>query len=138
MIIRMTLEDNDCTQDIEKFAKKLFDRLYWSKDVSFYDNDYTKWYQAYKVQEELQKLLNPNITQSLTDEDKMTIRAKVFLEWFDFVDSLNLKEYGEDEARIKEYMRKNFDCSVSYDFKDKWENGEVVYYFTTNQKYITQ
>lgn len=138
MIIRMTLSDNDFTQEIEKFAKNLFDRLYWGKDVSFYDNDYNKWYQAYKVQEELQKLLNPNITDSLTDEDKTTIRAKVFLEWWDFVDGLNFKKYSTDEERLKKYLKKDFECSIGYDFKDKWENGEVVYYFTTNNKYITQ
>ena len=132
MIIRMTLNDNDFTQKIERFAKNLFDRLYWAKDVSFYDNDYSKWYQAYKAQEELQKLLNPNITDSLTDEDKIAIKAKVFLEWWDFVDGLNFKE------DTKKYLKKDFECSISYDFKDKWENGEVVYYFTTNQKYITQ
>lgn len=132
MIIRMTLNDNDFTQEIERFAKNLFDRLYWAKDASFYDNDYSKWYQVYKAQEELQKLLNPNITDSLTDEDKITIKAKVFLEWWDFVDGLNFKE------DTKKYLKKDFECSISYDFKDKWENGEVVYYFTTNQKYITQ
>ena len=132
MIIRMTLNDNDFTQEIERFAKNLFDRLYWRKDVSFYDNDYNKWYQAHKVQEELQRLLNPNITDSLTDEDKTAIKAKVFLEWWDFVDGLNFKE------DTKKYLKKDFECSISYNFKDKWENGEVVYYFTTNQKYITQ
>lgn len=76
--------------------------------------------------------MNPNITSSLTDEDKVVLRAAVFLEWCDYVDKL------QNRDGTKEYLKKNFEVSVGFDFTDKWENGEVVYYFTTNQKWISQ
>lgn len=32
MIIRITVNDNDYTADLERFADNLFDRVYWAKD----------------------------------------------------------------------------------------------------------
>ena len=80
--------------------------------------------------------MNPNITSSLTKEDRVLLRAAVFLEWCDYLDSLPVDD--EMDAETKEYLKKNFVVSVSFRFTDKWENGEVVYYFTTNQKWISQ
>lgn len=82
------------------------------------------------------RVMNPNITSSLTDEDKVLLREAVFLEWCDYLDSLPVDD--EMDAETKEYLKKNFVVSVSFRFTDKWENGEVVYYFTTNQKWISQ
>ena len=97
----------------------------------------TEWYEKlYKPTQEIQKLMNPNITSSLTKEDKVLLRAAVFLEWCDYLDSLPVDD--EMDAETKEYLKKNFIVSVSFRFTDKWENGEVVYYFTTNQKWISQ
>lgn len=131
MIFRITVNDNDFTDVLEKFANNLFDRIYWAKDKP--EMDSTEWYEKiYKPKQEIQKLMNPNITSNLTDEDKVVLRAAVFLEWCDYVDNLPNRD------NTKEYLKKNFEVSVSFDFTDKWENGEVVYYFTTNQKWISQ
>lgn len=132
MIFRITVNDNDFTDVLERFANNLFDRIYWWKDKPD-EMDSTEWYEKiYKPKNEIQKLMNPNITSSLTDEDKVVLRAAVFLEWCDYVDNLS----NRDDT--KEYLKKNFEVSVGFDFTDKWENGEVVYYFTTNQKWISQ
>lgn len=131
MIFRITVNDNDFTDILERFANNLFDRIYWAKDKP--EMDSTEWYEKiYKPKQEIQKLMNPNITSNLTDEDKVVLRAAVFLEWCDYVDNLP----NRDDT--KEYLKKNFEVSVGFDFTDKWENGEVVYYFTTNQKWISQ
>ena len=131
MIFRITVNDNDFTDVLEKFANNLFDRIYWAKDKP--EMDSTEWYEKiYKPKQEIQKLMNPNITSNLTDEDKVVLRAAVFLEWCDYVDNLPNRD------NTKEYLKKNFEVSVGFDFTDKWENGEVVYYFTTNQKWISQ
>lgn len=131
MIFRITVNDNDFTDILERFATNLFDRIYWAKDKP--EMDSTEWYEKiYKPEQEIQKLMNPNITSNLTDEDKAVLRAVVFLEWCDYVDNLP----NRDDT--KEYLKKNFEVSVGFDFTDKWENGEVVYYFTTNQKWISQ
>lgn len=136
MIFRITVNDNDFTEVLEKFANNLFDRVYWVKDKPE-EMSSTEWYEKlYKPKQEIQKLMNPNITSSLTKEDKVLLRAAVFLEWCDYIDSLPTDD--EMDAETKEYLKKNFVVSVSFLFTDKWENGEVVYYFTTNQKWISQ
>ena len=132
MIIRITVNDNDYTADLERFADNLFDRVYWAKDIPE-EMDFGEWYEKiYKPKQEVQKLMNPNIASNLTDEDKVVLRAAVFLEWCDYVDGLSESE------RIKECLKNDFEVSVGFEFTDKWENGEVVYYFTTNQKWISQ
>ena len=52
--------------------------------------------------------------------------------WGKYVDS------GEQEDRIKEYLKRDFKVDLSFKFEDKWENGEVVYYFTHADKWISQ
>lgn len=107
MIFRITVNDNDFTSDLEKFASNLFVRLYWTKNKTD-DMSYSDWYEkCYKVQAEIQKLMNPNLTLSLTEDDKPLLRAAVFLEWRDYVDS-HFKD-----AETKEYLKKNFVSSVS-------------------------
>ena len=136
MIIRMTVNDNDFTAELEKFAENLFNRVYFGREKPE-DIDCTEWYEKiYKPQQEVQKLMNPNITSTLTDEDKVVMCTAVFFAWCDYID--NLPTDAEMEDRVKEYLKKVFEVSVGFDFTDKWENGEVVYYFTTNQKWISQ
>ena len=131
MIFRITVNDNDFTSILECFADDLFDRIYYAKDDP--EMNSTEWYEKiYKPKQEIQKLMNPNITSKLTDEDKVALRATVLLEWCDYIDSLSVLD------DTKDYLKNNFKVSVSFDFTDKWENGEVVYYFTTNQKWISQ
>ena len=35
------------------------------------------------------------------------------------------------------YILKNIKIKIVHSITDKWHNGEVVYYFTSNMKYIT-
>lgn len=134
MIIKMTVHDNDHTQLIERFADKLYNRIYFSpvprrasKEASIEEQ-----LELIHTEREIQKLLNPNITERLTVEDKTLLKAAVFLNWCDFVDSCSKKD------STKEYLKKNFRVSISYTFKDRWENSEAVYYFTTGQKWLSQ
>ena len=134
MIFRITVNDNDFTEVLEKFANNLFDRVYWAKDKPE-EMSSTEWYEKlYKPKQEIQKLMNPNITSSLTKEDKVLLRAAVFLEWCDYLDSLPVDD--EMDAETKEYLKKNFTVSVSFRFTDKWENGEVYYWFQHADSYI--
>lgn len=132
MIFRITVNDNDFTVYLKEFAGNLFDRLYFAKNKTG-DMSYSEWYKkCYISKKEIQKLMNPNITSSLTNSDKLLLCEAVSLEWCDYVNSL-----GKDDI-TKEYLKSHFTVSVSFKFVDKWENGEVVYYFTTNQKWILQ
>lgn len=80
MIFRITVHDNDFTDILERFANNLFDRIYWLKDKSN-EMDLTEWYEKiYKPKQKVQKVMNSNITSSLTDEEKGVLCAAVFLE----------------------------------------------------------
>lgn len=132
MILRLTVEDNDYTEEIEKFATNdLFYKLLLG-DISREDMSPTETRNAIAQYEEMNRILNPNITEELTDEDKVLLRAAVFMEWCKFVDTL-----PKDE-RIKEYLKNDFKVDASFEFIDQWENGEVVYYFTKSQQWVTQ
>ncbi len=136
MIIRITVNDNDFTEVLEKFADNLFNRVYWAKDKPK-EMSSTEWYEKiYKPKQEVQRLMNSNITSSLTKKDRATLCKAVFCEWCDYLDNLPANDEMDDET--KEYLKKDFVVSVGFSFTDKWENGEAVYYFTTNQKWISQ
>lgn len=134
MIIRLTVHDNDFSHLLESFVDTLFDRLYWpiSKPSSMSVDEWLINY--WKPKRKIQKILNPNITEQLTSEEKLLICSEVLNCWQRFLDSPNLQLDSHD----KEYLIKNFNTSISFTFTDKWENGEVFYYFTTNRKWVLQ
>ena len=138
MIIRLTLGDNDFTDKLERFADNLFSRLFWDPRLRV---NYDKLREQYSrdaildmftEENKIQDILNPNITESLTTEQKGVLKATTILRWNSFVDSLDI------DTHTKAYLKKNFKVSFSFSFKDKWENGEAVYYFTTAKKWISQ
>lgn len=129
MIIRITVNDNDFTEILENFADVLFDKLYLGsgKKMDF---------ETSKIIMEIQSIINPNITTNITKEQSVTLRGAVFLAWCDYIDALPTTDLMTDHT--KDYLKKNFEVSVGYEFTDKDENGEAVYFFTTNQKWISQ
>lgn len=129
MIIKLTVKDNDFTMLIEEFCENLFEKLCFN--TRDYD-DPLELYQAIKATDEIRKIIFDDEPKNLTDEVKTILKAKVFMEWASFIDSTDVKE------STKEYLKKEFRCSFSYTFKDRWENGENVYYFTHGQKFLTQ
>ncbi len=130
MIIKMTVTDNDFTQEIERFCKNLISDLLFKTAPKEMSTEETS--EFYIKQNKVLEILNPNITDKLTDEDKATVISAVFKQWYEYVDTHNFSE------RIKKYLKENFVCNLLQRFTDRWENGESVYYFTTNQKWIVQ
>lgn len=134
MIIRMTVRDNDYTQFLESFSNGLFNKIYFDSRLRKSPEELGRdlWWELNEVERKVQELLNPNITESLTTEAKTILKAVVFDRWCKFVDACSKEEH------VKDYLKKTFKVSFGYTFTDKWENGEVVYYFTTAQKWISQ
>ena len=93
-------------------------------------------FETCKTINEIQRILNPNVTTSVTKEQSVILRGVVFLDWCDYVDALPETDFMTNDTR--DYLKKNFEVSVGYEFTDRFENGETVYYFTTNQKWISQ
>lgn len=143
MIIKYTFNDNDYTQVIEKYLEEF---------GPFYSFNYSN----YKELDEFKKLLRQyDDYMDKYNEDKELTKEefkKVKLELHDILLS-NFVEYirkiksnsswhtegmnAEDLQESKEYIFRNIKIYIVKSIPDQWENGEVVYYITSNQKYIT-
>ena len=133
MIVRMTVEDNDFTEMLENFANNLFERLYIESSLvlnEFYTPEVL--HELIETEEIIRKTMWAESMNDVTDEAKTLLKAKLHIIWGKYVDSI------EKEDRIKDYLKRDFNCSFGFTFEDKWENGEVVYYFTTAKKWISQ
>lgn len=133
MIIRMTVEDNDFTEMLEDFATDLR-KLFFQETKSSYENDYNPEIlrQLIEAEETIRQTLWAESVKEVTDEGKTLLKARLHIMWGRYVDS------GEQEDGVKDYLKRDFKVDLSFNFEDKWENGEVVYYFTTADKWISQ
>lgn len=57
---------------------------------------------------------------------------KVYELWNQYLKDLDFSKI------TKEYLFDNFETSLSCTFTEKWENGEVVYYFNNAHTWLTQ
>ena len=138
MIIRMTVNDNDFSEYLERFASGLNTRLLNLVNRVPDDASIDEKLNAHYDWERIFKLLNPNCTTSknITENDKAFMCQQINIAWELFISKRITSEDAEDNGL--KYLLDNFECNVGYDFKDMWENGEVVYYFTTAQMSVTQ
>lgn len=129
----MTVEDNDFTELLEDFANDLR-KLFFQETKCNYENDYNPeiLLQLIETEETIRQTLWAGSMEEVTEEGKTLLKARLHIMWGKYVDS------GEQEDRVKEYLKRDFNCSFSFTFNDKWENGEVVYYFTRTDKWISQ
>ena len=99
MIIRMTVEDNDYTKMLEKFADNLFERLYIESSLvlnELYDPE--TLHRLIEIEETIRKTMWAESMDDITDEAKTLLKAKLVIIWGKYVDSV------EKEDRIKEYL----------------------------------
>lgn len=140
MIIRITVNDNDFTEYLERFSKNLDSKLLSLVEIICSDDNIPvdEKINAHRDWDRTFKLLNPNCTTSknITENDKAFMRQQINIAWELFISKHITSEDAEDNGL--KYLLDNFECNVGYDFKDMWENGEAVYYFTTAQMHITQ
>lgn len=132
MIICITVEDNDFTSYLENFADKLLVRLFFNKPKNFEALSNDKKVAFYEKKEQIKNIVSREIFEKLSDKELSELRTEVFSEWISYLQDLDIKD------DTKNYLIDNFDVSITFHFTDKWENGEKVYYFTTNQKWIRQ
>ena len=113
MIIRITINDNDFTHRLENISMGLMAKV----SKNFLDkkdcDGYMKFY----------NLANPNITEKLTKEQKKFMIDAVS----STISTIAKKTETPDHAK---YIEDNLKISIVDSYKDKWENGEVLYYFS--------
>lgn len=130
MIIRATFNDNDFTQVLEEFFDgPLFLNVKYCLEKYRGDSkeDLTKYFE---LNEEIESFL-----RKFQDDEKLSQGEKdrfVHILRDSLTDYINDK-YEEDA----EYLCEELELKLQKSVTDKWENGEVVYYFTGCDKYIT-
>ena len=137
MIIRMTLGDNDFTSELETFTKSLLSDLMFGRDEEFYGLGSVDAKQYMDHKHKIQKLLNPNNDIILDRPSRKLICHEVQKLWNQYVRHRAISS-GRFSDFPEVYLMDNFKVSVIYRMVDMCENGEAVYFFTTNNKFITQ
>lgn len=140
MIIKYTFNDNDFTQIIEKYLDEFgpfarwvlgsnVDKIYELKTQ--YDNHNDKY-----MEEKLDKGQYINLKKKLVIELKKHFKA--------YIESIQPNSMWHTDGftalslvQDKEYILDNIKISLVKSIPDQWENGEVVYFITSNLKYIT-
>ena len=148
MIIRVDYKNNDFEEEMIKYMKKfLINILYdlsYKNILSNSDEDdletlrikkdlAVKWFEAY---EKANDILNPNIDYKATQEDLnwLVDRIKVSLKQY-LLNSLKSEDIGEF---IENTFINDIEISFPLCFYDKWENGEIVYWFSHSGTVIIQ
>lgn len=131
MIIRLSVNDNDFTQQIEPYMKNFvcyIRELMPEQDLG--ENPTFEQVYAWRLRDKrINSIMNPNITAILTDKDKKYIVQQVRNTFVTYCDN----HFDKDTA---EYLKKNLNVKVLSRVEDKWENGEAIYWFQHADKYI--
>lgn len=132
MILKITFGDNDFTQVIEEFLDKVYvDRggaIQYIID-KYKEADRDLYYKKINELMEFTFYLNQKWSEDITKED--------MLKYIEYLKD-NLGYYFEQhENENKDYLMKHLKITPVKTVASKWQNGEVLYWFTSYRKYIT-
>ena len=133
MIIKLTLNDNDYTGYIEKFLERFKFQNYYIV-LKEYDKDNEEDVKAYveghvKREELLDKVFYKEDELTESDIKQFEEYTKEALAYYLYKHNIMLSNDLEDYKKIV-----NVKCLKT--MNNKWQNGEVVYYFLQQDKYI--
>lgn len=126
MIIKTTFSDNDYTQILEEYWDNFWFKNYYNvvKDIE----DPNKYKDTRIDMEEL-------LEKVFYNEDTVTVKEmQRFENYIKESILLYIKEFHSDEY---DYLKEQLFVNIRLSIRDKNENGEVVYYFLKQKKYIT-
>lgn len=138
MIIRIDFKDNDYQELVENYLKRFNLNILYDLSVQLDKKISVPCIKAYEnAQEKSNWILNPNIAYTVIEYDYDWLRKRI---------KASLKEYLLRNPRLdelsKEYIEKHFieemDISFPKAFYDKWENGEVGYWFSHSGTTVIQ
>lgn len=138
MIIRIDFKDNDYQELVENYLKRFNLNVLYDLSVQLDKKISVSCIKAYEnAQEKSNWILNPNIAYTVIEYDYDWLRKRI---------KASLKEYLLRNPRLnelsKEYIEKHFieemDISFPRAFYDKWENGEVGYWFSHSGTVVIQ
>lgn len=132
MIIKITFNDNDYTQLIERYldSKDGHSFTSFSRILDHWLNE--EDYSMVKSTSNTRALFRDYIIDGITKlslKDKLTFEEMLYTEFMDWV---------KENSTSYDYLKDNLKITITNRMTSKWENGEVVYYFPSQFKYITQ
>lgn len=126
MILRITVSDNDFTQELEDFADDLELFEYTRKKATEMSSD--DLYNYIKNLDRFRELFYN--TMKYTPELAEELCGLIKKHWELWVNN-SMKDHDwwndEDKVRIREYLIRDFRVKFQKSLTPKWENGEVVY-----------
>ena len=129
MIIRLSINDNDYTEELEKFALSLNNLLRfieWPKDASLEEAE-----KIIEQKEKIDQILSPVSTKKYPTFSE--------LKWLEDLINNKWKEYVKTWCRQEvELLKDDLEIDCQFYFVESNENGEAVYYFTKTGRFITQ
>lgn len=133
MIIKVSFYDNDFTQLLEEFFNKFWTNIFLLTEKhkndlhqSILDNDkFLEFEKLYKKTGEKFKTLNEDEKQQILEYIKENI-----------IEYVSKSKLDREETTLT-YLKKSLRLEFVDSIKDEWKNGEVVYYFTMADKYVT-
>ena len=131
MIIRLSVNDNDFTQQIEPYVKNFvcyIRELMPEQDLGE-NPTFEEVYNWRQRDKEINRLMNPNSSVVLTDKEKRVIVSQIKRTFGVYCDN----HFDKDTAN---YLKKGLNVKVLTRIEDKWENGEAIYWFQHADKYI--
>ena len=115
MIIKLTFKDNDFTPLLENYTSKIFDIGYYNSI-----NEYSEF------KRNIYKYENDNLSEKEKQKLKKLIENQL---------TINCRKYISPHKKA-EYLIKSLEIKIIETIADKWQNNEVVYYITSNMKYL--
>ncbi len=130
MILRITVDDNDFTEELEQFAEDPEGAAYLLKTCKLENNQLTQdeKLELFKRADRFRELFYN--TYKYTPESAAELCEMIKQNWANFVNYV-MEDHewwaDEDKIRIREYLIRDFKVKFQKSLTPKWENGEVVY-----------
>ena len=130
MILRITVKDNDFTEELEQFAKDPEGAAYLLKACKIDNETLTQdeKLDLFKRADRFRELFYN--TDKYTPEQAAELCEMVKQNWENYVNYImpDHEWWNEDDkVRIRKYLIRDFNVKFQKSLTPKWENGEVVY-----------
>ena len=127
MILRITVGDNDFTEELENFASDL-DMYEYTRKLAAEGCSGDTLYDYIKSEERFRELFYQ--TEKYTPELAAELCEHIKKNWELWVTKC-MKDHewwsDDDKVHIREYLIRDFSVKFQKSLTPKWENGEVVY-----------
>lgn len=128
MIIKATFHDNDYKNVLEGFfSKGLYLMLCYIKEGLSESKEDTILYVRYSntIDKYCKMIQDEKIFEKHTQQDLLNMLGDAFNKYIE-----------ENYSNTAKYLKEHLELEIIDSVNDKWENGEVLYFFPMHDKYI--